>query len=129
MGYKWDRMVDAALDAKGREWRNTILAIVAVRKAAPFIGASLALGGLGYLAWWVWGRTMAMLSGAATLPQAVGAMPGWLWLTLGGIAFTAFWLFRPGRLVLYPQRRVVHAAALLILFAGVLGFGLSTITI
>jgi hypothetical protein len=128
MGYKWDRMVDAALDAKGREWRNGILAAVAVRKAAPFIGVSLLLGGLGYLAHWAWVRATAVLTGA-TMPQTVGAMPGWLWLTLGAIVAAMFWLFRPGRLVIRPQARIVQASVLLILFAGVLGFGLSTITV
>lgn len=128
MGYKWDRMVDAALDATGREYRTAILTVVAVRKAAPFVGGGLLLGGLGYLAYWAWGRATAMLSGAS-MPQAVGAMPGWLWLTLAGIAATMFWLMRPGRLVLRPQARIVQVSALLILFAGVLGLGLSTITV
>lgn len=127
MGYKWDRMVDAALDAKGREWRNGILAAVAVRKVAPFIGVSLLLGGLGYLVHWAWVHAPAVLS-RATMPQAVGAMPGWLWLALGAIVAAMFWLFRPGRLVISPQTRIVQASLLLILFAGILGFGLSTIT-
>lgn len=128
MGDKWDRMVDAALDAKGREWRNGILAIEALRKAAPVIGAGVLLGGLGYLAYWAWERATSMLSGVSA-PHLTGSMPVWMWLTLGAIAVAIGWLFRPGRLVMNPGRRLVQASALLILFAGVLGLGLSTITV
>ena len=128
MSSNWDRMVDAALDAKGREWRNGILFVEGLRKAAPVIGVGVLLGGLGFLAYWVWGRAASVLSGVSA-PHAVGSMPGWMWLALGAIAVTIGWLFRPGRLVLNPGARLVQASALLILFAGVLGLGLSTITV
>lgn len=128
MSDKWDRMVEAALDAKGREWRNGILAIEAARRVAPVAGIAALLGGLAFLLHWVWVRATSVLAGMSA-PHAVGAMPGWLWLALGAIAVTGMWLFRPGRLVLNPGMRMVQASALLILFAGILGLGLSTITI
>ena len=132
MGVKYERMLNAALDAKGREWRNWIIGWEITRRVAPWVLASLLLGGLGYMAHaaWVW-MTGVSVPDVSPSGNVLAAVPAWLWILGAVLAAVTAWLFRPGRLVVpsAARLRIIPACALVIVAAGVIGVSLSTLTL
>lgn len=136
MGRSYDIMRDAAFVETGRKWRRAIIAWEVTKVAAPWVAGAVILGTLGYGAYWVWAAWLvpaftpdpAAVDAPAVTTSALGAVPGWLWFAALALVGAAFWLFRPGRVVYRPQLRIVQAACLLIVAAGVAGAGLFGIT-
>jgi hypothetical protein len=129
MGRAYQTMLKSALEAKGREWRNWIVAFEIARHGAPYAAVAAVLGGLGFAAWWVWAKVTSAVGDAPHLGAVLALVPAWLWLALIALAAAAFWLYRPGRIVLNSRLRVVQVGALFIVAAGVLGVGLSAVTL
>lgn len=136
MGRRYNIMRDEAIAAKGRDWRNLIMTIEVVRVIGPWVLLGALLGAVGWAAHhlWVSVTSHAPHPHTATLPvaaaHAFAAMPGWLWIAAAVLAAVAVWLFRPGRVVTPSgnRMRVVQVCAIVIVFAGLFGVGLSMAT-
>jgi hypothetical protein len=134
MGHRYDIMRDAALREKGRDWRNLIMWLEAIRIGGPWVAGAAVLGALGWAVHRLWTWVAAPHAHDATLGVAAahvfGAVPVWLWVAAGMVAALLVWLFRPGRIVTPSQSRmrVVGVCAIVIVFAGLFGLGLSVAT-
>jgi hypothetical protein len=138
MGRAYDIMRDEAWATTGRKWRRVIVAWEISRAVAPWAAGAALIGAAGYAAWWAWTAWVLPMFTPdpsrvnAAAPAAVaadhGSVPVWVWVT--GLALLGYllWLFRPGRVVVYRQRRMVQVMAIGFAFAGLLGVTLFGMT-
>jgi hypothetical protein len=122
MGRNYDLMRDAAFRKKGEDMRDLIIAWETTKKVAPFALAAALMGGLGYAMYSLWTVLAGALGSGATGPD-MPSLPGLVWAAVIGLPVGLFLIFRPGRIVLYPTRRALEVAALLVVVAGVAGVG------
>lgn len=140
MGRRWTMMLDEAYAVMARRYAGLLIAAHWVWKALPWTIGALILGGLGYLAHAAW--VAVTTPGPTPAPDPVpavpvhtggvlGAVPVLLWALAAVLIVLIALLSLPG---LLPTRRVrrlrvVNACALLIVAAGIAGYGLSAVNL
>ena len=127
MGRNYDLMRDAAYRKKGEDMRDMIIAWETAKKVAPFAIAILVVGALGYAAFYLW-NSVADIVGSGPAGPGLPLLPGFVWVAVVALPVGLFLIFRPGRIVLYPVRRVLEVAGLLLAVAAVAGVGLGLLS-
>lgn len=96
---EWGTLAEkSAAEAFGRRHENWYTA----KHYAPHFGIAVAVGALGFGAWWLFTHASAALSGAgssaAPATRATAGVPTWIWFAAAVLGAGTVIAYRPGRI-------------------------------
>lgn len=119
MGLSRSEWMDAAEHGAAVEWGREHKSWFVAKHAAPFVGVSLLLGGVGLGSWWLYRKAAAAVH---SIPTAHGdAIPTWVWFVVAVTALATPLVFRSRYGYTPRATMVLKVVAVVIVWLGVAG--------